>query len=351
MYLPRRARAPISAPSSRSASIGGNGRRRSGRRNSAWTMRRPLMRRARPRRTVSTSGNSGIGRPLDKVRFGAVIAREYGKDYASCRMSEPETRGEAGSRNESRDTDFGFRRVLESDKAPILRAIFDSVAPRYDLMNDLISGGIHRWWKAEMIAWLNPRPGERLVDVAGGTGDIACRALPRLTPEAGGQVIVCDATFEMLETGRARAIDDGILAGIEWLCGDAELLPLADRSADLYTIAFGLRNVTRIEQALAEARRVLKPGGRFLCLEFTPAVAPPLQPLYDFYSFQVLPVLGQIVTGNRAAYDYLVESIRRFPSQSALSERIEAAGVDRARHRHPPGGQAARRSPWRPACK
>src|SRR5947207_2681920 len=169
MYLPRRARAPISAPSSRSASIGGNGGGRSGRRNSAWTMRRPLMRRASPRRTVSTSGNSGIGRPLDKVRFGAVIAREYGKDYASCRMSEPETRGEAASRNGSRDTDFGFRRVLESDKAPLVRAIFDSVAPRYDLMNDLMSGGIHRWWKAEMIAWLNPRPGERLVDVAGGT--------------------------------------------------------------------------------------------------------------------------------------------------------------------------------------
>src|SRR5436305_13577350 len=217
MYLPRRARAPISAPSSRSASIGGNGRRRSGRRNSAWTMRRPLMRRARPRRTVSTSGNSGIGRPLDKVRFGAVIAREYGKDYASCRMSEPETRGEAGSRNESRDTDFGFRRVLESDKAPLVRAIFDSVAPRYDLMNDLMSGDVHRWWKAEKIAWLNPRPGQRLLDVAGGTGDIACRALPRLMPYFCGQVIVCDVTLASLEPSLARPQDDRFLPACHWL--------------------------------------------------------------------------------------------------------------------------------------
>ena len=207
------------------------------------------------------------------------MARENRRDYASWRMREPETRGRAGRRNRDRGTDFGFRRVPEDDKAPLVRAIFDSVAPRYDLMNDLMSGGIHRWWKREMVAWLNPRAGQRLVDVAGGTGDIACRALPKLKPEAGGQVVVCDATFEMIETGRARAIDNGFLAGIEWLCGDAEQLPLADRSADLYTIGFGLRNVTHIERALTEARRVLKPGGRFLCLEFTPAVSPLLQPL------------------------------------------------------------------------
>src|SRR5918911_1265656 len=190
------------------------------------------------------------------------MAREYRRDYASCRMNGPETRGGSPGRNGGDDADFGFRRVPESEKAPLVRRVFDSVAPRYDLMNDLMSGGVHRWWKAEMIAWLNPRPGQRLVDVAGGTGDIACRALPKLKPDAGGRVIVCDATFEMLETGRARAIDEGILAGIEWVCGDAEQLPLADHSADLYTIAFGLRNVTRIERALAEARRVLKPGGR-----------------------------------------------------------------------------------------
>ena len=262
-------------------------------------------------------------------------------------MSVGETSDNSPDRPLEGEADFGFRRVPEGAKAPLVRAVFDSVAARYDLMNDLMSAGIHRQWKAEMVRWLNPRPGQRLIDVAGGTGDIARRALPCLAAAAEGGVVVCDANPQMLEIGRARALDDGILGGIEWLGGDAEALPFADRTFDLCTIAFGLRNVTRIEQALAEARRVLKPGGRFLCLEFTPAVAPPLQPLYDFYSFQVLPVLGQIVTGNRAAYDYLVESIRRFPSQSALSERIEAAGLDRASYRNLTGGIAAIHSAWR----
>jgi len=263
-------------------------------------------------------------------------------------MSERETRTNSPAvETPNQETDFGFRRVPEAEKAPLVRAVFDSVAGRYDLMNDLMSAGIHRWWKAEMVAWLNPRPGQRLVDVAGGTGDIARLALPKLKPEAGGQAVVCDATFEMLETGRARAIDNGILSGIEWLCGDAERMPLADRSADLYTIAFGLRNVTRIERALAEARRVLKPGGRFLCLEFTPAVTPLLQPLYDVYSFQFLPLLGQIVTGDRNAYTYLVESIRRFPPQSELSELIAAAGFDQVKFRNLTGGIAALHSAWR----
>jgi demethylmenaquinone methyltransferase/2-methoxy-6-polyprenyl-1,4-benzoquinol methylase len=245
------------------------------------------------------------------------------------------------------EADFGFRRVPEGAKAPLVRAVFDSVAERYDLMNDLMSGGIHRLWKAEMVAWLNPRPGQRLIDVAGGTGDVARRALPGLGAAAGGGVVVCDANPQMLEIGRARALDDGILSGIEWLGGDAETLPFADRSFDLYTIAFGLRNVTRLDRALAEARRILKPGGRFLCLEFTPAVAPPLQPLYDFYSFQVLPLLGQIVTGNREAYAYLAESIRRFPPQSALAEQIAASGLDRVRYRNLTGGIAALHSAWR----
>jgi demethylmenaquinone methyltransferase/2-methoxy-6-polyprenyl-1,4-benzoquinol methylase len=253
------------------------------------------------------------------------------------------------------EADFGFRAVPEAAKAPLVRALFDSVAERYDLMNDLMSAGIHRWWKAEMVRWLAPRPGQRLIDVAGGTGDIARRALPLVAPraaEAGpaaaqGGVVVCDANRQMLEIGRARTLDDGVLGGIEWLVGDAEALPFADRSFELYTIAFGLRNVTRIDLALAEARRVLKPGGRFLCLEFTPEVAPLLQPLYDIYSFQVLPLLGQIVTGNRDAYTYLVESIRGFPPQSALAERIGAAGLDRARYRNLTGGIAALHSAWR----
>lgn len=258
-------------------------------------------------------------------------------------MAAEETSGE----EREPETDFGFRRVPEQAKAPMVRAVFDSVAPRYDLMNDLMSFGIHRLWKAEMVAWLNPRPGQRMLDVAGGTGDVALLALPKLTPAAGGGVVVCDANPQMLELGRARAIDQGILSGIEWLGGDAEALPFADRSFDLYTIAFGLRNVTRRERALAEARRVLKPGGRFLCLEFTPSVAPIVQPLYDLYSFQFLPLLGRIVTGDRDAYAYLAESIRRFPPQGELAEMMTAAGLDRPKYRNLTGGIAGLHSAWR----
>ncbi|MBV8131323.1 MAG: bifunctional demethylmenaquinone methyltransferase/2-methoxy-6-polyprenyl-1,4-benzoquinol methylase UbiE [Alphaproteobacteria bacterium] len=256
-------------------------------------------------------------------------------------MSEDET---------SSGVDFGSRRVREEEKAPLIRGLFDSVASHYDLMNDLMSVGIHRLWKAEMVAWLKPHPGQVLLDVAGGTGDIALRALPRLAAEqaaALGRIFVCDPSERMLEIGRARALDQGILAGIEWVCADAERLPVADRSVDLYTIAFGLRNVTRIDAALAEARRALKPGGRFLCLEFTPKIAPLLQPLYDLYSFHFVPRLGLIVAGDREAYTYLVESIRRFPRQSELCEMIARAGLDQVRFRNLTGGVAALHSAWR----
>jgi demethylmenaquinone methyltransferase/2-methoxy-6-polyprenyl-1,4-benzoquinol methylase len=261
-------------------------------------------------------------------------------------MSDKETSGvEGGGR-----TDLGFRRVPEAEKITLVRAVFESVAPRYDLMNDLMSGGIHRWWKDQMVAWLKPRPGQRLLDVAGGTGDIALRALSRLIPEGepdNDGAVVCDVSEPMLAIGRARALDQGILSGIEWLCADAERLPLADRSVDLYTIGFGLRNVTRIDAALAEARRVLKPGGHFLCLEFTPAVTPLLQPLYDLYCFQLVPLLGQIVTGNRDAYGYLVESIRRFPRQNVLAEMITRSGLEQVKFRNLTGGIAALHSAWR----
>ncbi|MGE0259352.1 MAG: class I SAM-dependent methyltransferase [Alphaproteobacteria bacterium] len=266
-------------------------------------------------------------------------------------MTTDQTSGKSSSADRAREienqTDFGFRRVPEAAKAPLVRAVFDSVAERYDLMNDLMSAGIHRLWKDEMVAWLNPRPGQRMLDVAGGTGDVARRALPRLDPAVGGVVVVCDANPRMLEIGRARAIDDGIFAGVEWLCGNAEALPFTDRAFDLYTIAFGLRNVTRIERALAEARRVLRPGGRFLCLEFAPAVASALQPLYDIYSLGFLPLLGRLVTGNRDAYAYLVESIRRFPPQSEVSAMIADAGLERPRYRNLTGGIAAIHSAWR----
>jgi demethylmenaquinone methyltransferase/2-methoxy-6-polyprenyl-1,4-benzoquinol methylase len=269
--------------------------------------------------------------------------------------SGPGTVSEAAAPGSQNQTDFGFHRVPEAAKAPLVRAVFDRVAERYDLMNDLMSAGIHRLWKDEMVAWLNPRPGQRLIDVAGGTGDVARRALSRMRAARGGPaadaadggVMVCDANPRMLEIGRARAIDDGVLDGIEFLCADAETLPFADRSFDLYTIAFGLRNVTRIERALQEARRVLRPGGRFLCLEFTPAVAPVLQPLYDLYSFAFLPSLGRLVTGDRDAYAYLVESIRRFPPQSEISAIIAAAGLERPRYRNLTGGIAALHSAWR----
>jgi demethylmenaquinone methyltransferase/2-methoxy-6-polyprenyl-1,4-benzoquinol methylase len=246
--------------------------------------------------------------------------------------------------------DFGARRVPEEEKAPLVGAVFNSVAPGYDLMNDLMSGGVHRFWKAQMVAWLKPRPGQVLLDAAGGTGDVALRALPRLAVAPAApvpSVVVCDTSERMLEIGRARALDQGILDGIEWVCADAERLPVADRSVDLYAIAFGLRNVTRIDAALAEARRALKPGGRFVCLEFTPEITPLLQPFYDLYSFHIVPRLGRMVTGNWEAYTYLVESIRRFPRQSELCEMIARAGLDQVMFRNLTGGVAALHSAWR----
>jgi demethylmenaquinone methyltransferase / 2-methoxy-6-polyprenyl-1,4-benzoquinol methylase len=257
-------------------------------------------------------------------------------------MNEKETRG---------TTRRDYRHLPEDEKEPVVRDIFDRVAPRYDLMNDLMSGGVHRLWKAQMLAWLKPRAGQRLLDVAGGTGDIAARALPRLLPDTGepgcGGAVVCDVNERMLAIGRARVLDRGILKGVEWLAANAERLPFPARSFDLYTIAFGLRNVTHLRDALAEARRVLKPGGRFMCLEFTPEVAPPLQPLYDLYSFFFVPLLGQVVAGDRDAYTYLVESIRGFPRQAELAELIAAAGLGQVRYRNLTGGIAALHSAWR----
>ena len=176
---------------------------------------------------------------------------------------------------------------------------------------------------------------------------VLCRAWLPSKPAPVPTIVVCDTSEEMLEIGRARALDQGILEGIEWVCADAERLPVADRSVDLYTIAFGLRNVTRIDAALAEARRALKPGGRFVCLEFTPEITPLLQPLYDLYSFHIVPRLGRMVTGNREAYAYLVESIRRFPRQSELCEMIARAGLDQVMFRNLTGGVAALHSAWR----
>ncbi|MCC7273935.1 MAG: class I SAM-dependent methyltransferase [Alphaproteobacteria bacterium] len=245
---------------------------------------------------------------------------------------------------DAEEADFGYRRVPAAEKAGLVRGVFDSVAGRYDLMNDLMSAGIHRLWKDALVARLRPRAGERILDLAGGTGDVALR-IRGTAP--GAEVVVVDLTPAMVAVGRDRALDRGLLSGIAWAAGDAEALPLADRCVDAITIAFGLRNVTRRDRALAEARRVLRPGGRFLCLEFSRVVVPGLDRLYDLYSFAMLPTLGGLVAGDRESYRYLAESIRRFPDQATLAGEMTAAGLERVVWSNLSGGIAALHVGWR----
>lgn len=246
--------------------------------------------------------------------------------------------------SDERTTHFGFQQIPEDEKAGRVHGVFSSVANRYDVMNDLMSGGVHRLWKEALIDWLAPRPGMRLLDVAGGTGDIAFRFLRRVRGQ--GQATVCDMTQAMLQEGEARARARGI-EGVEWVCGDAQSLPFADRSFDAYTIAFGIRNVTRIGDALAQAHRVLKPGGRFLCLEFSRVSVPMVRELYDRYSFNVIPAMGRAVTGDRDSYQYLIESIRQFPDQESFAGMIRDAGFGQVKHRNLTLGVAALHSGWR----
>ena len=247
---------------------------------------------------------------------------------------------------------FGFRDVPEAEKEGLVREVFSSVAARYDLMNDLMSAGVHRIWKDAMVEWLNPRPGWKTVDVAGGTGDVAFRivemARTRSLKGSGGEaaVTVCDINEKMVTEGKRRAEAKGEGA-ITWTVGDAEALPVPDGSVDAYTIAFGIRNVTHIEKALTEARRVLKPGGRFLCLEFSQVDVPGLDTIYDAYSFKLLPQLGSWVAGDAESYRYLAESIRRFPSREKFARMIEAAGLGQVKVRVLSGGIAAMHSAWR----
>ena len=242
---------------------------------------------------------------------------------------------------------FGFRDVPAGDKERLVRGVFSSVARNYDLMNDLMSGGVHRLWKDAMVDWLNPRPGTRILDVAGGTGDIAFR-IARTIRSRGGRpdIVVCDINPDMLAEGVKRAKQKGEVT-ISWTTGDAEALPMPDASFDAYTIAFGIRNVTHIDKALGEAHRVLKPGGRFLCLEFSQVQVAGLDTLYDRFSFSVLPKLGEIVAGDADAYRYLVESIRRFPPQAEFARMIEAAGLSQVKVRNLSGGIAAMHSAWK----
>jgi demethylmenaquinone methyltransferase / 2-methoxy-6-polyprenyl-1,4-benzoquinol methylase len=231
---------------------------------------------------------------------------------------------------------FGYRDVPASEKAGMVRQVFESVAPRYDLMNDLMSGGVHRLWKNTLVDVLNPRPGEKFLDVAGGTGDIAFRIVRRQGDRP-----------DVLSVGRDRAVDRGLLRGLAWTTGDAESLPFPERSFDGYTIAFGLRNVTNIDRALGEACRVLKPGGRFYCLEFSKVTSAPIGKLYDAYSSRALPFFGRIVARDADSYRYLHESIRRFPPQRELARRMRDAGFANVAWRDMTLGVVALHSGWR----
>ena len=243
---------------------------------------------------------------------------------------------------------FGFEQVRPEDRQTKVNGVFASVAERYDLMNDLMSGGLHRLWKQDFVAWLTPPRGAqayRLLDVAGGTGDIALR----VADIAGSHVRIdlCDISPEMLAVGQRRVDAAGLSERITLTEGNAEALPFPDRCFDAYTIAFGIRNVTHLDKALAEAHRVLRVGGRFMCLEFSQVTVPGLDKLYDFHSFNVIPALGQLAAGDRASYQYLVESIRRFPKQEAFAGMIRAAGFERVSYRNLTGGVAAMHSGWR----
>jgi demethylmenaquinone methyltransferase/2-methoxy-6-polyprenyl-1,4-benzoquinol methylase len=258
-------------------------------------------------------------------------------------MSEPDKPAAAG-----KEESFGFKAVPAGTRQGLVNEVFAGVAQRYDLMNDLMSGGLHRLWKDDLVAWLAPPKGDRayrLIDVAGGTGDIMLRVLRSAGPNCTG--VLCDISPQMLSVGRERLgkLPEG--RRVEFALGNAEALPFADRSFDAYTIAFGIRNVTHIDRALGEAYRVLKTGGRFLCLEFSACQVPLLDTVYDFHSFEVIPRLGALAAGAAEPYRYLVESIRRFPKQEDFAEMIRAAGFGRVSYRNLTGGIAAIHSGWR----
>ena len=245
-------------------------------------------------------------------------------------------------------TSFGFRAVPEGERQGLVNAVFSSVASRYDLMNDLMSGGLHRLWKSDFVAMIGAPKSDRpfeLLDVAGGTGDIAIRYAESSGPNA--RAVLCDISPEMLSEGQSKVRAKGLDDRIRLTEGNAEALPFASGTFDAYTIAFGIRNVTHIDAALKEAYRVLKIGGRFLCLEFSECQVPLLDRVYDFHSFEVIPRLGQLTAGSAEPYRYLVESIRKFPNQEAFAAMVRDAGFERVSVRNLTGGIAAIHSGWK----
>lgn len=249
-----------------------------------------------------------------------------------------------GENNHSQTTHFGFQDVPEAEKAGRVQGVFQSVASKYDVMNDAMSFGIHRLWKDAMMDWLAPRPGQKLLDVAGGTGDISFRFLKRAK---WGHATVLDLTEPMLVEGRKRAEADAMAESLDWVVGDAMALPFPDNTFDVYTISFGIRNVTRPQEALNEAYRVLRPGGRLMVLEFSQIPNDLMQWAYDLYSFNIIPRMGQVIAGDRDSYQYLVESIRKFPDQETFLGMVKTAGFGNAKYRNLTMGVACLHSGWK----
>ena len=246
--------------------------------------------------------------------------------------------------NRDNTTHFGFETVRENEKAGRVQGVFTSVASKYDIMNDVMSVGIHRVWKDAMMDWLAPRAGQKLLDVAGGTGDISFRFLQRA---GSGHSTVLDLTESMLVEGRKRAEAADMAESLDWVVGDAMKLPFPDNTFDVYTISFGIRNVTRPQEALNEAYRVLRPGGRLMVLEFSQLPNPMMQKAYDLYSFNVIPRMGKLIANDSESYQYLVESIRKFPDQDTFLDMVKQAGFGNAKYRNLSLGIAALHSGWK----
>ncbi len=242
-------------------------------------------------------------------------------------------------------TDFGFSRVKSKDKSNLVKKLFENVSGRYDLMNDFMSLGIHRVWKKSMLDWLAPRRGQSLIDVAGGTGDIAFNFIKRA--KTGANATILDLTESMMIEGKKKTIDLPEESQINWVCGDAMRMPFSDSTFDVYTISFGIRNVTNISKTLSEAYRVLKPGGRLMILEFSSVNNDLISWIYDKYSFNIIPKLGEFVSNDRESYQYLVESIRKFPNQEKFSEMIINEGFRKVKYRDLTFGIAALHSAWK----